>query len=171
MDFRIWGGGGLKFHSQRPRNPLTSFGRIHSKAWGRSLDLGPSDPGLDCDKAWENGLNLGPSDSVWIVVKPERQGDKRFLKDSDGFLMAFQVLFVCDRSTDIGVIMVWWGWRQFNLWIPLVILGLVVLWDPTFMLGIWNGGDWLKERFGSTMSMVGWVEVPNLVGFPKINKN
>ena len=33
------------------------------------------------------------------------------------------------------------------------------------MLGIWHGGDWLEEIFGSTMSMVGWyVEVPNLVG-------
>lgn len=33
------------------------------------------------------------------------------------------------------------------------------------MLEIWNEGHWLKERFVSTMSMVGWyVEVPNLVG-------
>jgi len=31
------------------------------------------------------------------------------------------------------------------------------------MLGIWHGGDWLKERFGSTQSMVGWfVEVSYL---------
>jgi len=48
----------------------------------------------------------------------------------------------------------------------LVVLGLVVLLDPTFMFGIWHGGDWLKERFGSAMSMVGWyMEVLKLVGF------
>ena len=29
----------------------------------------------------------------WIVVKPERQGDGNFLKDSDGFYMAFHVQF------------------------------------------------------------------------------
>jgi len=34
------------------------------------------------------------------------------------------------------------------------------------MLGLWHRGDWLKERFGSAMSMVGWyMEVLNLVGF------
>jgi len=34
------------------------------------------------------------------------------------------------------------------------------------MIGIWNKGDWLKERVGSAMSMVRWyVEVSNLVGF------
>ena len=33
------------------------------------------------------------------------------------------------------------------------------------MLGIWHKGDWLKERFGLAMSMVGWyMEVSNLVG-------
>ncbi len=32
MDLGIWGGCGLKFHSKRPRNTLTSFGRIHGKA-------------------------------------------------------------------------------------------------------------------------------------------
>jgi len=38
--------------------------------------------------------------------------------------------------------------------------------SPMFMLGIWHGGDWLKERFGSTQSMVKWyVEVPHLVDF------
>jgi len=32
------------------------------------------------------------------------------------------------------------------------------------MLGIWHEGDWLKEIFGSAMSMVRWyVEVPNIV--------
>jgi len=32
------------------------------------------------------------------------------------------------------------------------------------MLGIWYGGDWLKEIFGLAQSMVGWyMEVPNLV--------
>jgi len=41
---------------------------------------------------------------VWIVVKPKRQGEKKFLKDSDGFGMAFQVLFSCDQSTNFGVI-------------------------------------------------------------------
>ena len=38
---------------------------------------------------------------------------------------------------------------------PLVVLGLVVVCYPTFMLGIWHGRDWLKERFDSAMSMVG----------------
>jgi len=34
------------------------------------------------------------------------------------------------------------------------------------MLGIWHGGDWLKEKFGSVQSMVRWyVEVLDLVGF------
>jgi len=33
------------------------------------------------------------------------------------------------------------------------------------MFGIWHGGDQLKERFGSAMSMVEWyVEIPNLTG-------
>lgn len=33
------------------------------------------------------------------------------------------------------------------------------------MLGIWCGGDWLKERFSLSQSMVGWyAEVPDLVG-------
>jgi len=32
MDFGIRGGGGLKVHSQRPRNLLTRFGGIHDKA-------------------------------------------------------------------------------------------------------------------------------------------
>ena len=62
MDFRIWGGGGVKVHFQKPRNPLTDFGGINSKAWGLSLSLGPSDTGLDCGKAWEIGLSLGPND-------------------------------------------------------------------------------------------------------------
>ena len=53
MDFGIWGGGGLEFHCQRPRNPLANFGRIHDKALGICL-------------------SLGPSDMVWIAVKPER---------------------------------------------------------------------------------------------------
>ena len=29
----------------------------------------------------------------WIVVNPERQGVKKFIKESDGFHMAFQVWF------------------------------------------------------------------------------
>jgi len=33
---------------------------------------------------------------VWIFVKPKRQGDDKFLKDSNGFWMEFQVLFGCD---------------------------------------------------------------------------
>ena len=34
----------------------------------------------------------------------------------------------------------------------------------TFMVGTWHRGDWLKERFGSAQSMVGWyMEVPDLV--------
>jgi len=34
------------------------------------------------------------------------------------------------------------------------------------MLGIWHEGDWMKERFSSAQSMVGWyVKVPDLVGF------
>jgi len=32
MDFGIYGEGGLKVHSQRPRNPLPDFGRIHAKS-------------------------------------------------------------------------------------------------------------------------------------------
>ena len=43
---------------------------------------------------------------VWIVVKHERQGYGKFLKDNDGFRMAFQVCFGCDMSTDFGVITV-----------------------------------------------------------------
>ena len=41
------------------------------------------------------------------MVKPEGQTDGKFLKDSDGFLMAFQVQFGCDWSTSFGVITVW----------------------------------------------------------------
>ena len=34
------------------------------------------------------------------------------------------------------------------------------------MLGIWHGGDWMKEIFSLAMFMVGWyVEVPDLVAF------
>ena len=51
MDFEIQGRGGLKFHSQRPRNPLIGFGGIHGKARGRNLSLGPTNPGLDCSKS------------------------------------------------------------------------------------------------------------------------
>jgi len=32
MDFGIRGRGGLKVHSQRPRNPFTSFGEVHGKS-------------------------------------------------------------------------------------------------------------------------------------------
>ena len=40
---------------------------------------------------------------------------------------------------------------------------IVFVLSPTFMLGIWHEGDFLKEIFGS---MVGWyVEVLDLVGF------
>ena len=38
----------------------------------------------------------------------------------------------------------------------------------------WNmvGDDWLKEKFGSTQSMVGWyVEIPDLVGIYYVNKS
>lgn len=46
---------------------------------------------------------------IWVLIakKLERQGDGKFLKDSDGFQIAFQVLFGCDRSTDFGVITIW----------------------------------------------------------------
>lgn len=41
-------------------------------------------------------------------------------------------------------------------------IGFVV--SSIFVLGIWHGGDWLKERFGSSQSMVGWfVEFLDLV--------
>jgi len=44
------------------------------------------------------------------------------------------------------------------------LIGFVVI--STFMLGIWHGGDWLKEIFGSTQYIVGWyMEVSELVGF------
>lgn len=62
INFRIQGEGGLKVHSQRPTNPLTVFGGIHGKAWGRSIGLGRSDLVLDCGKDWETGLGLWPSD-------------------------------------------------------------------------------------------------------------
>jgi len=40
------------------------------------------------------------------------------------------------------------------------------------MFGIWNGGDWLKEIFGSAQSMVKWfMEVPDLLAYAYINKN
>jgi hypothetical protein len=42
--------------------------------------------------------------------------------------------------------------------------------SPTFMLGMWHGVDWMKERFGSAQSMVGWfMEVLDLVGFAFVN--
>lgn len=69
MDFRIWRRGGLKFHSQKHSNPLTSFGKIHGKAQGRSLGLGCTDVGLDCSKPLETGLGLGPSDLGLDCVK------------------------------------------------------------------------------------------------------
>ena len=40
------------------------------------------------------------------------------------------------------------------------------------MLGIWNMGDWLKERLGSAQSMVEWyMEVLELVGFSYVNNS
>jgi len=43
--------------------------------------------------------------------------------------------------------------------------------SPTFMVGIWHEGDWLKERLGSVQYMVRWyVEVSNVVGFFICNK-
>ena len=40
------------------------------------------------------------------------------------------------------------------------------------MVGILHKGDWLKERFGSTKSMVEWyMEVPELVEFAYVNEN
>jgi len=48
------------------------------------------------------------------------------------------------------------------------LVGFIV--SPTSILGIWHGGNWLKEIFGSDQSMVGWyVEVPSLVGFACVN--
>ena len=42
------------------------------------------------------------------------------------------------------------------------LVGFVV--SPKFMLGIWNKGDWLRERFSSTQYMVDWlVEVSDLI--------
>ena len=172
MDFRIQGKGGLKFHSQRHRNILIDFGGIHGKSWGISLDLGSIDSGLNCGKSYEIGLSLGPSGPWLDCVKHERQGDGKFLKDSDGFWMAFQVRYGCDWSAGFGVITVWWGWRWFNLWIPLVVFGLVYKWDPMFMLVIWHRSGWLKEIFVSTMSKIEWYmqEVLNLVGFSYVYK-
>jgi len=63
----------------------------------------------------------------WILVNPNKQGDGKFLKDSDGFWMAFQFWFGCDQSTSFGVITVWSGWIWFKLWIPLLVLGFAVL--------------------------------------------
>ena len=56
--------------STRSNNPLAAFGRIHSKARGRSHSLEPGNPGLHCDKALEIGLGLGPSDPRLDSVKP-----------------------------------------------------------------------------------------------------
>ncbi len=40
------------------------------------------------------------------------------------------------------------------------------------MLGIWNRDVWLKERFGSTQSMVEWyVEVLTWLDFAYVNKS
>jgi len=41
-----------------------------------------------------------------IEVKLEREGDRKFLKDSDGFHMEFEDLFGCHQGTDFGVILV-----------------------------------------------------------------
>jgi len=43
----------------------------------------------------------------------------------------------------------------------------VLIYPMRSHIDAWNMAwcDWLKERFGSSQSMVGWyVEVPNLVG-------
>jgi len=53
MDFGIRGEGGLKFHSQRPRNPLTSLAGNMVKPEGEVLVY---------------GLVI----QVWTVAKPER---------------------------------------------------------------------------------------------------
>lgn len=49
------------------------------------------------------------------------------------------------------------------------LVGFVV--SPTFMLGIWYEGDWLKERFALAQSMVRWyVEVLTWLDFAYVNK-
>ena len=53
---------------------------------------------------------------------------------------------------------------RYTIKIEEALVGFVV--SPTFMLGKWNKGDWMKERFRSTQYMVRWyVEVPDLVDF------
>ena len=48
----------------------------------------------------------------------------------------------------------------------MVVDDLVYPMNPTFMLGIWHMGDWLKQIFGSVQSMLRWyVKVPDMVGF------
>ena len=43
-----------------------------------------------------------------------------------------------------GGIIVWWV-EVGGLWKPSMSFYWCVLWDPTFMLGIWHGHDWLKR--------------------------
>ena len=47
-------------------------------------------------------------------------------------------IHACLGPTDLVGIVV----KSEEIWFGLVM-------SPTFMLGIWHGGDWLKETFGS----------------------
>ena len=55
--------------------------------------------------------------------------------------------------------------RLFSLGVPLYALVGSFSLSPTFMLGIWHGGEWMKRD--STKPLYGWMEhgspIPGLV--------
>ena len=58
------------------------------------------------------------------------------------------------------------------VWTLEALVGLIWFnpYDPTFMLGIWCGRDWMKEIFWFRQSTVGWyVEVLNWLEITHVN--
>jgi len=92
------------------------------KPIGRFIIFGPSSLGIGCyGKAWRVCLGVGPNDpwiGLWITVNPERIGGPQITHCVGGEIRWHLCLF--------GVF-------------------LVCSMSPTFMLGIWHGGDWLKR--------------------------
>ena len=75
------------------------------------------------------------------TVKP-KGGDRKIPQGiSEEILRHPSLVWFFDLDISLGEITIWRGWRQFNLWIPLVVLDCFIPLYPTFMLGIWHGDD------------------------------
>ena len=82
---------------------------------------------------------------VGYTVKPEGGDGKIPQGIGEEILRHPSSVWFCDLDIDLGEIMVWWGWRWFSLWIPLVFYGLV--YPMRSHIHAWNmERGWLAER-------------------------